>query len=102
MAICAGLGKTRVPLQLTLLGGVSMKKSRLSSRILQLMWYGQIIQGHRREVRIVPLIFSPPLERVEDVLDRMAEVTIDLTDGCRGGDADREICKKQHTHISLN
>ena len=48
------------------------------------MWYRQIIQGHRREVWIVSLIIDSPLERVEYVLDRAAQVIIDLADGCRG------------------
>jgi hypothetical protein len=50
--------------------------------------YGKIIQGHGREVRVVPLIVGPPLERVEYVLDRTVEIVVHLADSCRDGDTD--------------
>lgn len=66
------------------------------------MWYGQIIQGYERKIRIVPLIIDPPFERIGYVLDRMTQVIIDLTDGCHDGYTNWEVCEKQHTDILLD
>ena len=86
MAICASPERTRVPLQWMSLSGVSMQ--RIGVDDMPHTWYGKIIQGHGREVQVVPLIVGPPLERVEYALDRAIEIIVHLADSCHDGDTD--------------
>lgn len=64
--------------------------------------YTQIIQGHGREVRIDPRVVGPPLERVEDVLDRAVQVLVDLTESSCSRGTDGDVCEQRHASVFLD